>query len=487
MSLDSGLTIATGGLANVSRQLGVVSQNVSNANTAGYTREVGQQTALSSGGEGMGVRSAPALRSVDTFLQDEAWQQDGVVAGITTRAQALACVDAAHGTPGQGDDLAGLAGSLRDSFTSLSADPSSTAQQGAVVTAASAFAGGINRVADAVTTQRQAAQDSVSDEIGQLNTSLADIGTLSRQIMTQSNAGQGTAALEDQRDTAMQTVATLCGASFLRQADGGVQVLLPSGTTLPTDGTKLQIDAASLSPQVAAPAVTLGGQDVTTQFAGGQIGANLALRDTELPTFQAELDEFAHDTAARFNAAGLNLFTDGSSPVAAASTTPPVQAGYLGLANRIAVNPAVAANVALVRDGTGGATAGASGGTIVSAVLNGAFGPASATTAPAPNTQGLGLSGRLAIPFTAPQSLATFAASVVSVQTGASSDAAAQLSDAQATQATLNDKVAAVSGVSVDTEMSTMIGLQNSYAANARIITTTEQMWTTLLAMSTGT
>ena len=73
------------------------------------------------------------------------------------------------------------------------------------------------------------------------------------------------------------------------------------------------------------------------------------------------------------------------------------------------------------------------------------------------------------------------------MQTGASSDAAAQLSDAQATQATLNDKVAAVSGVSVDTEMSTMIGLQNSYAANARIITTTEQMWTTLLAMSTGT
>ena len=160
MSLGSALSIAAGGLANVTSQLAVVSQNVSNANTAGYTLEVGQQTALSANGMELGVRTGVTVRSVNTMLQAEAWQQNATVAAMTVRSQALAAIDAAHGTPGQGDDLASLTGALGDAFTTLSADPSSTAAQSAVVSAAGNLAGGINRVAQAVGTQRQAAQDS---------------------------------------------------------------------------------------------------------------------------------------------------------------------------------------------------------------------------------------------------------------------------------------------------------------------------------------
>ena len=53
-------------------------------------------------------------------------------------------------------------------------------------------------------------------------------------------------------------------------------------------------------------------------------------------------------------------------------------------------------------------------------------------------------------------------------------------------QTTLNSKVAAVSGVSVDAEMSTMVGLQNAYGANARVLTAVQQMWTDLLNIGTG-
>ena len=54
----------------------------------------------------------------------------------------------------------------------------------------------------------------------------------------------------------------------------------------------------------------LGGVDVTNQLQGGQIGANITLRDTTMPTDQAELDEFSQNLAARFSAQGLTLFTD---------------------------------------------------------------------------------------------------------------------------------------------------------------------------------
>ena len=165
MSLDASLSIATGGLANITSQLAVVSQNVSNANTAGYTLEIGQQTALSAGGMELGVRTGTTVRSVNAMLQAEAWQQNATVAALTVRSNALAAIDAANGTPGQGDDLASLTGSLNDAFTTLSADPSSTAAQSSVVSAAASLASGINGVAQAVGTQRQAAQDSISQEL----------------------------------------------------------------------------------------------------------------------------------------------------------------------------------------------------------------------------------------------------------------------------------------------------------------------------------
>jgi flagellar hook-associated protein 1 len=83
----------------------------------------------------------------------------------------------------------------------------------------------------------------------------------------------------------------------------------------------------------------------------GQIGANITLRDTTLPTDQAELDEFAQAAASRFAANGLTLFTqpDGTVP---ASAAPPSQNGYVGFSGTIQVNPAVQANPSAVRDGT---------------------------------------------------------------------------------------------------------------------------------------
>jgi flagellar hook-associated protein 1 len=487
MTLASALTIATGGLANITSQLAVVSQNVSNANTAGYTRELGQQTAAQADGVELGVRTGITQRSVDTALEAEAWQQTATVAALTVRSNALAAVDAAEGTPGGGTDLAGLTGALGDAFTTLSSSPAATADQTAVVTAATSLANGINGLAQAVGKQRQAAQDTVSQELTQLGTALENIGRLSTRIATLANQGTGTAALEDQRDSAMQTVAQLTGASFVHQSDGGVQVILPSGTTLPTDGSASPgLDDSQLGPTVAAPAVTLNGKDITAQLTGGAIGANLALRDTAMPTFQAELDEFSHDLALRCSAAGLDLFTDGTRPVAAASATPPVQAGYVGLANRIQVNPAIAANPVLVQSGTAGTTLGVADQTVIKAMLDQAFGPAGATTAAAPSVRGLGLSGALSAPFGAPAKLADFASDVVSAQSGAASDAATALTAAKATQQVLDGKVSAVSAVSVDAEMSTMIALQNAYGANARIISSVQQMWAQVVNMAGG-
>ncbi len=486
MSLASALAIANSGLSNITAQLAVVSQNVSNANTSGYTEEVGQQTAASAGNLELGVRTGVTTRSIDTALQTESRQQNAQVAALTVTANALAQIDNAEGTPGAGTDLASLAQGLQAAFTTLAATPSSQAAQLGVVTAAKTLASGINTLGQAISSARQTANDTAATDTATLNTALASIGTLSKEIAALARQHTSTAGLEDQRDQAMNTVANLTGAHFATMADGSVQVILPSGLTLPTDGSAdFAVASATLSPTATAPPLTLNGKDVTGLVTGGSLGAELVLRDTTLPTFQAQLDEFAHDLAGRFSAAGLELFTDNGNPVAAAASSGPVQAGYVGLANRIAVNPAVVANPTLVQAGTAGSSSGASDQTVINAVLNQAYGPAGASTAPPASAQGLGLSGTLAAGFAIPGTLLGFASTLVAAQSGASSTAQAALSSAQAVQTTLNSKLASVSGVSVDSEMSTMIGLQNAYGANARVLTAVQQMWTDLLNIGT--
>ena len=58
MSLNSALSIASGGLANINAQFALISQNVANAATPGYAVEVGNQQDVTADG----VRAGRAYR-----------------------------------------------------------------------------------------------------------------------------------------------------------------------------------------------------------------------------------------------------------------------------------------------------------------------------------------------------------------------------------------------------------------------------------------
>ena len=205
-----------------------------------------------------------------------------------------------------------------------------------------------------------------------------------------------------------------------------------------------------------------------------------------MPGIQAGLDELAQTISTRFDAQGLTLFSrpNGSVPTGAGV---PVQATYLGYASAISVNPTVLAAPNLLRDGTH-AIAGAVGGasaftpnpalgpagfaTMITRVITFAFGAqvASGTAQPAANSNGLGPQGNLVGPFSAGGSLATMAGALV-----------ANLQTEQAVQTSLQARLAEGSAVNIDTELSTMVQLQNAYGANARVISALQAMWAQLL------
>ena len=197
MLLDGVLSQAASGLNSITKQLSVLSQNVANASTPGYVRESVGLSSATAGGDGLGVRSGVAMRVVDQALQDSVLAAGGQVAGGQVLKGALTAIDAASGTPGSGQDLPGLIGALRDAFSTLGNDPSNGTQQREVVDRAAALAGGVNGLGQAVSAERQAAQDGLRDDVAQANTALGAVGTLSRQIIAARQRGESTADLED--------------------------------------------------------------------------------------------------------------------------------------------------------------------------------------------------------------------------------------------------------------------------------------------------
>jgi flagellar hook-associated protein 1 FlgK len=490
MSLDASLSIASGALSNVSNQFAVISQNVANANTTGYATEVATETSRTADGEGMGVITGATTRAVDDALQGELYQQNGVVAGLQATQTALAGIDAVQGTVAAGTDLSSLLGDLQDAFSTLQSDPSSQTRQQQVVTAATNLTNQINTLSGAIGTARQNVQDTIESDVGTLNSTLANIGSLNSQIVALQAQGESTADLENQRDAQVATLSSLLDIKVCEQSNGGMLITTSNGLELPTDATSgpfamssATLGAASTYPGGGTPAITLEGVDVTTSLSGGKVGAEITLRDTTLPTYQAELDEFSETLSTQFSARGLALFTDGSGNVPVPDGNP-TQANYVGYANTIQVNPAVIATPSLVRDGTNtpsANTTGAAGYTgLITGILDSTFGVL--TTPPA--TTGLGASGTLSAQFSAPGDLADFATDVVTAESQDSNAASNDLTSEQSVQTALRTRVSDVSGVSVDDQMSMMVTLQNAYTANARIITAVQAMWRDLTQAS---
>ena len=451
MSLNGALGVAASGLDSITRQLAVTSQNIANAGNTGYVRESLTVTAATDGSNGIGVRSGPATRALDQALQVQTVAASATLAGQQVQSDALAGIDAASGQPGSGTDLPGLLGKLRDSFSTLANDPANQAQQAQVLVQAGALIQGLNGVGQAVSTARQAAQDGIAADVGTANAALHSLGVLSDQVIAAQARGDSTASLEDARDAQIRVVADLTGASFLRQSNGDL-LAVAGGVLLPLRASSgpLAVQAATLGPDTpaaAVPAVTVAGANVTNALGGGRIGANLALRDTTLPAIQAGLDTFASSLASGFSASGLTLFTNPGG----AAPTPPAA----GFAQTIQVSAAVRAAPSMLRDGAG--AAGPAGGTaLIDGVLDGVLGSSGGSL----------------------QSQAVSLTSGVAQQAAA---AAAELDTGKAVQTSLQAKLTAGSGVSVDSELSSLVQLQAAYGANAKVVAATETLWTTLL------
>jgi len=388
-SLDAALS----GLRVSQKQISVISNNVANVGTPGYTRKILPQASQSIQGETAGVIGNTVIRNVDLNLSRDLWTQISSVGELDVQKTYLSRIEQFHGDPAKEISIAAELSKLKDGFAALSDNPGDSFLQASTLNQAVDTANKINDFADLINTLRNDAQNEIGTTVERVNDILVQIADLNNQIKANTNINRTTALIEDKRDDAIKELSGLIDISFFKRGNGVLVVQTNEGAELASDKyTALTFDPTPLSAQTYYPesAVGLyvgdpvtdpnGAVDITTHTPGGKLGGLLILRDTTFPKQMAQLDELAQKMAIRMEAQGLTLFTDaaGAVPTDTApdpTTLPlPTPVTYVGFAAVMRVNQAILDDRTLLQNGTYGATLNTGSNEVIRRVLQFGFG-----------------------------------------------------------------------------------------------------------------
>lgn len=310
MGLGTALDTAISGLRGTQAGIGIVSQNVANAGTAGYVRR-GVSNVDSVTGRTVGVNNPQVQRLLDRIVQHQLWQETSGAAYTATRAEAFAGLDQLYGAPGSKTALDSMFSAFTSSLQALQNDPSSYTNRTAVLDAASQLANRLRSVSEGVQTLRNQAEAGIGNAVTRVNELLESLTNVNARIVN-GEASSGTADLRDQRDRIVSELSQYVEIRTSEQPNGSISIVSASGTQL-FDGrptVKFEFDQRSSlganSQWSADPAQrgvgTILAKDLSgngfdaianNTFRSGEIGALIELRDKTLVQAQAQLDEIA--------------------------------------------------------------------------------------------------------------------------------------------------------------------------------------------------
>ena len=325
MSILSILDIAKSGITAQRLSLEVTSENISNVNTPGYSRQTAiLQTAPTSIDKGFplgrGVEVGEIQRAYDNFLQVQLTNENATNGWSST---VLASMKRAEQLFNE-FTTDGLGKSMQDFFHAwqdLTANPQGQPERQAILARSQQMVDQFHRVNTYLNDIRREANQSLEGLTADVNDKLQQLASLNgqiRQIEIQSGRAN---ELRDKRDLLLRDLSEKVGITSMEQSDGTISVSLSLGQPL-VMGT----DAATLSlePDAAKAgfykifATAPGGKtavDITSIVGGtnngqGEMGGTLQVRDTLVNTFISDLDELAFTLATEINtlhASGFGL------------------------------------------------------------------------------------------------------------------------------------------------------------------------------------
>jgi flagellar hook-associated protein 1 FlgK len=451
-SLFGSMSIALQSLLAQQGALGVVANNVANANTPGYTREIPilEETPPTLEGNvlvGTGVTMASVQSVRDNILNLRIQQETSQDSSLTSYVDSMQQVEALFNET-SGTGLQSVLSSFFNSFQSLAADPTDSSLREAVITAGQNLASAFNQTSQSLTTIQSGLDQSVVQTVGQINQLSSQIATLNGQIQAVTVAGQDAGTLEDQRDEDLQNLSQLVDTAVVYSDDGTVSVTTSNGVLL-VAGNQSQSLTAQLDTTTGMHEVMSQGSDVTSEITGGQLEGLLDARDEGIPSTQSALDNLAASLTSAVNAQqmkgyDLNGVKGQDFFVPFTSSTPGSNAGAAAAMAVAVSDPDL---VAASSDGTAGSSGNA---TALADLQNQAI-----------------VSG---------ETPTDYYANLVDQVGSDVSNASSEEEGVSLVLQQLTNQQSSVSGVSLDEEASNLILYQRAYEAAARVMSVVDEL-----------
>ncbi len=481
---NSGLfSIARSALLTHQQTLAVISQNIANAETPGYSRQeaVLQATTpvrFSYGNVGTGVNISTVVRKRDMLLDEGYRDANGRASTSEMKRDLLGQLEGVFGEPSE----AGMSNALDQfwsSWSDLATSPSSGAAKAVVQQRGRQVTGLFQQFDTQLSQQRTSSIDRLNNTLSEINQTASQIAALNEQIVTSESNGNTANDLRDQRDLKIDALGKLAGARAFEQPNGSISVVLGNSTLV--DGTTARPLNVRLVPPNPLPAVApsdvpvkilLGTSQDALNPLGGDLRSLVDYINTDIPGARGRLDALASSLVSGVNAQHTQGFNFNGTTIpgtaagnffTAGTLASPVRAGTISLDAAIVANPSL---IAASRD------------------VNAPTDNANATALSTLRTT-TGTVSYLATPSSPPET-GSYVSFFRNMVTGIGISAKSATDDATVFRA-LSDQTdtrrQSVSGVSTDEELTNMMRVQQSYTAASKLIKTADEMLQTLLQM----
>jgi flagellar hook-associated protein 1 FlgK len=281
------------------------SQNIANLQTKGYTRQAALMSAVApaagSTQAGNGVRVTSLLRFSDNYKTQQLWR---TASDLGERAQTQPYMTQLETV--MGNDDANLSGGIDKFFAALNAvagvDPTSTPLRQQVVTAAGLLSQRFNSLNNVYNSQLQSVRQQRTAIVDSANTSIAAIASLNARIANANATGSNASSLIDQRDQAIDSLASQMGLEVSDQPDGTRNVSLKTGQALVLGSVAGKLSVSGGADQAFSLSFAGTSFDLDVTRAGGQLGGLTAYEKDVLLPMQNNVAEMAQQIADKVNA-----------------------------------------------------------------------------------------------------------------------------------------------------------------------------------------
>ncbi|ALQ54192.1 Lateral flagellar hook-associated protein [Pseudoalteromonas issachenkonii] len=431
------LNNALSGLNAANIALTVSGQNVANAAVEGYSR---QQAQFKTSNVYLGgVEVASVDRVVDAFLNDDIWRTNSDTTYYENKQSYLGFIEQIIGTDSL--NLNNSLASLTDALNAAATKPDSQAFRQQFLSSAEGFMQDIAQINGALAgqaTKLNAQMSNVALNVSSITKQIAEINS-SIGLATANN--QSTAELKDNRERLVNQLSGHIGVSIVERDNGFIDISTLSGAPLVV-GSK----AASISVNGTTVTSNFIGQEFTLdKNVGGQFGGLISVDNDVIKPTLATLNSLVADLADDMNDALQSGFDLNNDPGEALFTYNP-----LNPLGTIEINPAITTDKLGFKDSS---TSGPGDNSNIANIVASMAGKGDKFTL---------LVGDLAI--TSKQNLNS-----ITTATNLSENAIAARDS--------------YSGVNLDEEAANLMHFQQMYSANAKVISTADQMFKSLLQM----